>query len=625
MHVMEVGIAVAVVIAIAMVVLSLRRGKSAAAPVPPADTPAAVAAPAVAPAPEPVAPPSATQPADQPAPPPPPPATPPAKAADAPPTRPLPMSEVDRTLAELARDVARTKTKPGIKLPPRPADAAARKPAFKPVLGIDFGTSNTCAAWIDAAGTTRVVPVDTETSLPSVVWFSGKDRFVVGAGARERVTDHPSNTIYGFKRFLGRAYKSEFVTRNRDRFAYKLVEGPGGIVAFEVFGEVKPIADLAFFVFQRILELARADAGVDFDECVLTVPAHYGYPQREAIRRAAEMAGLEVKALVNEPTAAAFFYSRQHATDGTALIYDLGGGTFDATLIAIENEVVKVLATGGDAFLGGADFDEKIAQTVARDFEKQHGVDLTAQKVVMQRLTFACEKAKMALSEKDAARVQVMFAAEKDGRPLDIDFQLTREAMEIITAPLVERTLGACDELLRIACMDAQDVDEVILVGGQTRTQALRRRVFAMYKFDPEKNLSPELTVCVGAAMLGRAMQLQMPSLVDVVSVPIWVTVPGAGMKQVLHSQTAVPCVRRIPVDTRPPGDGPLAFVVFEALEATSVDRAIFGRIVLEPEWLKANPGPIQLEFKMQRDFALNVTVQGSGGARSPVELVRAH
>lgn len=539
----------------------------------------------------------------------------------------LPVPDADQQLAELAREVARLK--PGYRPDAARPKAPARRPTthvrragrFKPVLGIDFGTSNTCAAWVDEGGETRMVKVEgTDCMLPTVLWFSTSDKFVVGA--RDKIIDAPTQTVFGFKRFIGRSFRSEFVSRNVARFPYQIVAGTDGQAAVEIFGDTKTLQHLAFYVIQRMVELARAAAGHDFDATILTMPAHFGHPQRKVIRVAAEMAGLEVLAVVNEPTAAAFYYSRQRGTDGTALIYDLGGGTFDATLVSIESDVVKVLATGGDAFLGGADFDERIAQAVAKDFEKQHNVDLTDQKVVMQRLTFASEQAKIELSQNPEAIIRVPFATEKDGEPLDIEYKLNREAMDIITAPLVEKTLGACEELLKVALMEASDVDEVILVGGQTRTLALRRRVFAVFQFDPDKNLNPEMTVCVGAAMLGRAMLDQAPALVDVVGVPIWVTVPGAGMKQVLHAQTAVPCVRRVTVDQRPPGDGPMSFVVFEALQASSVDRAIFGRVVLEPEWLKANPGPIHLEFKMTQSFALQVTVSGSQGARQPVPLL---
>lgn len=554
------------------------------------------------------------------------------------------MRDVDRELAAMAEEIARTKAtsakarapsgKAEQRSPPdKPADPSTRlqpppvtprrSPRFKPVLGIDFGTSNTCASWVDGGGNIRVVPVDEgQGVLPTVVWFAAKDRFVLGEGARQKMIDAPATTIYGFKRFLGRAFNSEFVGRHKDRFPYKIVAGADGTTAVEVLGEAKPLKDLTVCVMQRMVELARADAGQDFDDCVLSVPAHYTYPQRRVIRTAAEMAGLEVRALVNEPTAAALFYSKQRSGDGTALIYDLGGGTFDATLISIENDVVKVLATGGDAFLGGADFDERMAQAVASEFERKHGVDLRPQKVVMQRLIFACEQAKIALSHQEQAIVRVLFAAEKDSNPLDVDHPLTRDQLEVILAPLVERTMGACEDLLRIACMDADDVDEVILVGGQTRTPFLRRRVLGAFKFDPNKNLNPELTVCAGSAIMGRALELQSgPSLVDVVGIPLWLSIPGVGVRPVIAAQSAVPCVRRLTVEQRPQTGGPMTLVVFEALEPTNLDRVMLGKIPLDPEWLRANPGPIHLEFMMTQNFSLQVVVGGSSGTRKSITL----
>jgi len=535
----------------------------------------------------------------------------------------VPVSTLSVPVTEVRRTPPRT---PPTKEPPtqsKPRLTPRAHGAFRPVLGIDFGTTNTCASWVTQSGNLRVVPVtSTENVLPSVIWYSARDRFVVGAGAREKLLSDPANTIWGFKRFLGRRFHSEFVSRNRDRFPYKLVEGPAGGCAVEVMGETKSIKDLVFHVICRMVELAEADAGRDMEDCVLSVPAHYGYAQRQIIRTAAEMAGLDVRAVINEPTAAALLYARHKQARKRALIYDLGGGTFDATLIQIENSVVRVLATGGDAFLGGQDFDEKIAQAVAQQFLRQYSVDLRADRVVWQRLLFAAENAKIALSQEESALIRVPFVAMKEGQPLDLEFPLNRASLEMMISPLIERTVSASEDLLTIAGLAAEDVDETVLVGGQTRTHALRRRVFTRFKFDPDKVLNADLAICMGAATLGQdLLSEEGPRLVDVVSVPLWMMVAGSYVEGVIAANTPVPAVRRVTLDKRPVNPGPMTILIFEALESTSQERTIFGKITLEKEWLEANPGNIEVEFKMGSNFALHVTVRGKNSARTPLEL----
>jgi molecular chaperone DnaK len=493
----------------------------------------------------------------------------------------------------------------------------------RPVLGIDFGTTNTSAAWVDSRGGIQMVPVtEVDTALPSVIWWASKDKFVVGAGARERLLDDPTHTIFGFKRFLGRNYKSEFVNRIKDRFPYNIVEGDDGTAAVEVHGQVRTTKDLAFHVIHRMVELANVALGQDVDECVMSVPSHYGYRQRQFIRTAAEMAGLDVRAIVNEPTAAALYFSRQHAPPRTAMVFDLGGGTFDVTLIQVQGSLVKVLASGGDAFLGGADFDERIAATLARRFEQENGVIIQNQKVVMQRLIFASETAKMLLSSEESARVRLLFAAEKNGRPIDLEYPLTRDLLEMIIAPLIERSMAPCDELLKKAGMKHADVDELILVGRQTRTPALRRRLYTQFKGDPNRSLRPELAVPSGAALLGSLLDdIAGAPLIDVVSIPIWVMVPGAGPKLALGANTAVPSVGRLALDALPNTGAPVVLWMYEALDAAAVDREMLGSVKIEAAFLAANPGPVTLEVTMMQNFSMEVAVRGHGGAREKLVL----
>ena len=494
--------------------------------------------------------------------------------------------------------------------------------ARKPVLGIDFGTSNTSAAYVDTMGKLRVVPIsNVDNAMPTVIWYAARDKFVIGGGARQKIVDDPINTITGFKRLVGRPFKSEFVNNARSRAPYKIVEADDGMAAVEVHGETKPIPQLIFLVIQRMLELANATSGMDFDECVLSVPAHYGHRQRAALRTAAEMAGLDVLALVNEPTAAALYFAKNSPMSNRALVFDLGGGTFDATLIQTHGNLVKVLASAGDAFLGGNDFDERIATSLARRFSSEHGVDLMQQKVVYQRLLFASEMAKIILSTDETATVRVMFAAEKEGRPLDLEYTLNRQLLDVLIAPLVEKCLGVCEDILKRTGLKPEDVGEVILVGGQTRTQSLRRRIYTLFPGDPNRNLTPELSVATGAALLGSLLDAGGgPPLADVLSVPIWVMTPGRPPQQAIAPSTAVPGVGRVVLDGAA-AHVPLALLFYEALEPASTDREILGSARVEPDWMLAHNGVVSVEVMVTQSYSLDIAVRAQDGARLRLEL----
>jgi molecular chaperone DnaK len=493
-----------------------------------------------------------------------------------------------------------------------------------PVLGIDFGTTNTAAAWCDVAGKIHLVPTGEKTYvLPSVVWYGSKDRTLVGHPARQQIIDDPQHTIYGSKRFIGRRCNSEYVARHKDTFVYPIVEDEAGLTAVEIDGEVTPLTDVAFRILQRILELANAAAATDFDECVLTVPAHFSYGQRKAVRTSAEMLGLEVRAVVNEPTAAALYYAKHKDMSQKVLVFDLGGGTFDATLLGVNRRVVEVLGTGGDAFLGGMDFDAAIVESLCERFAVEQGVDLRSNKVVMQRLLFAAEAAKISLTKDTTARIRVPFVAQQGTSFLDLEHTLTREELETITEKLVAKSLGIVEDTLEKAGIPAEEVGEIVFVGGQTRMPALQRRLSQKFRHDPTKNIHPELGVAIGAAILGRTLNLPRgPALVDVIPIPIGVMLPGVGSREVIRVNTPVPATERLLLDQRPPTGQPLALAIYEAVDPTSVDRELLGTARVEAEWLEAHPGPLELEIRLGQDFDMTVALLAEGGESQVVEVM---
>lgn len=498
---------------------------------------------------------------------------------------------------------------------------------MRPILGIDFGTTNTSAAWFDSSGKLRVAPASEKSAvLPSIVWFPSADRSkcLVGAAAKTQLIDDQKHTVFGAKRFLGRRFNSEYVARHRERFAFDLVEGEDGYSAVLIYGQTIPLVEVAGVVVRDIVARATRAAGHSFEKCVMTVPAHASVRQREAVRRAAESAGLQVAAIVNEPTAAALYYANLRSPQQTVLIFDLGGGTFDATVMRVENRVVKVLATGGDGFLGGANFDEVLAESFVEQLEAKEQVSIRNNRTVMQRLALAAEFAKVQLSTRETMDVRVPVVAQRpSGGFIDFQTTLTRERMERLVEPLVERCIGATEDVLQRAGIQAKDIDELVLVGGQTRMPMIRRRLAHFPRLSSEKDVHPELGVAVGAAILGRNLQRAGASgLNDVVAMPISVMLVGGRTVEVIAGNTPVPCVKTVELSGLPPWSAPVPLMLFESLDQTSVDREVIGTVHVSEEWRTKPDMTPSLELKVAQDFSLSARLVAPGGMQTQLQIV---
>ncbi len=495
------------------------------------------------------------------------------------------------------------------------------------VLGIDFGTTNSSAAYFDATGRLRLVPIgDKRFTLPSVAWFRAADKVVVGQAARTQIVDDPAHTLYEVKRFLGRRYQSEFVQRNRGRYGFEVLEGAEGAPSVEMYGRIVPIEEVATRVIAQLLDHANHAAGVPFRQCVIAVPTHAGHRQREATRRAAQAAGLEVRALVNEPTAAALYYANLKTALQTVLVFDLGGGTLDATLMSVDKRTVRVLATGGDAFLGGSDFDSAIGATLIERFHAAHGIDLREQKIVVQRLLFAAESAKIALSAKESVRLHLPCVVPgPDGRFLDLDVLLTRAEVEGMVEPLVERAIGTCGEVLERAKVSVEAIDELVLVGGQTRWPAIRRKLSRFRKLSAERDVPADLAVAVGAAVLGRNLARGARGLADVVAMPVSVMMPGGRSHVVVAANTPVPCACRVSLESLPSWTALIPILIFESVDETSVERDAIGTVQIPPGWRQSQlRGKPELELAISADFVLTATLVSTAGERVDAPVQRA-
>ena len=376
-----------------------------------------------------------------------------------------------------------------------------------PVLGIDLGTTNSVVAFADEQRVRVLRDEDGQLIIPSCVSFDGSGRMLVGQEARERRLVDARNTIFSVKRLIGRPYRSLEVKRAAQRLPFVLEEGATGGVVVRVRGETYSLPEIASFILRKIRAVAEAALGHACSNAVITVPANFNELQRMATRDAGRIAGLNVLRILNEPTAAALAYGYRAKQRQRIAVYDLGGGTFDISILELTGDVIEVVATAGDTNLGGDDIDSLVADRMASDFKASSGVDLARDPQQYERTRMAAEWIKCQLSHQDSAEAIVKEVAFGSGkRPLDLHFKLGRSALQELAAPLINRTFTSCEEALRLANVRPTQLDGVILVGGQTRMPAVRRMVAEFFGREPQASVDPELVVAQGAALQGYAL-----------------------------------------------------------------------------------------------------------------------
>ncbi|HET6344806.1 MAG TPA: Hsp70 family protein, partial [Myxococcota bacterium] len=355
---------------------------------------------------------------------------------------------------------------------------AEQAPLFSlsgPIIGIDLGTVNTCVAIVEKGRPRVLTTPDGYETVPSVVFVAADNAITVGRKAMEKMILEPSRGIHGSKRFLGRPFASKEVRSLGHFFNYKLVAGANGRVAAQVGDTTLPLEEVSAHILRLARDMASKLLGQNIGRAVITVPAYFGETQRQAVREAGKLAGLHVERIINEPTAAAVAYGFGHKLKRTILVYDMGGGTFDASLLRIDGDTLEVLATDGDPFLGGQDFDDRMTEYVLMTFERTHGVNIRSDSVAVQRLRFAAQATKHQLSEADTAALEVPYIAQSKGGQVDLRMTFERKLLEELTQDLVNRTLTIVDSVLRTAGVTSTQLDDVLLVGGQSRSPHVRR------------------------------------------------------------------------------------------------------------------------------------------------------
>ncbi len=490
-------------------------------------------------------------------------------------------------------------------------------PREKPIIGIDLGTTNACVAHVRSR-IPRVVPTDRgNLILPSVVALSERGEFLVGGVAKDQLVVNPKNTIYGAKRLIGRKWNSRVVQELRNYYSYDIVEGPAGEAAVLLGGQVYTLPQISAFVLAHIKKIAEAFLQRDIPEAIISVPAYYSDAQRQAVREAGKLAGFDVKRIVNEPTAAALAYGFSRGLDQKILVYDLGGGTFDVSVLQLSGNVFEVLATGGDTFLGGVDFDNRIIDYALEEFWQQHKIDLAQSPIAMQRVKNGAEAAKIDLSLIPNAVIDLPFLEERKGRPLDLRLPLSRQRLEELTHDLVERTFDLCDEVLAERRLSPKDIDEVILVGGQSRMPLVQEKIREHFGRPARKGVHPDECVALGAALLGDSLDtIDSVTLVDVLSMPIGIATPTAHMRRVLDKNTTIPSTKsfRLP-PPREPGQ-PIEIDIYQGESDLIVDNEFLGSIRLP-----AAATGRRIDFKLDEECLLKVSFDDPAKGMTALEL----
>ena len=412
------------------------------------------------------------------------------------------------------------------------------------VIGIDLGTTNSCAAIVEN-GKPRVIS-DTGGSylIPSVVAIDNKGNRLVGQQAKRQILINPKNTVYASKRLIGRPFFSQEVAKAKEYVKYQVLPAEGEEVVVKLRDEYYGLAEISALILDHVRNVSQERIGKEIHKAVVTVPAYFNDRQRQAVKKAGELAELEVLRIINEPTAAAIAYGFGKGLNQTIAVYDLGGGTFDISILEVRNNIFEVKATGGDTFLGGVDFDNRLVEWVFYHFEKQYGIDLSKDPIAHQRVQDACELAKIELSSMPQARIHIPYITMGDDGPINIDLTIKREEFEQLIEDLVDSTLKSCEKVLDDCKLRVEDIDAVLLVGGSSRVPLVARKVAEFFKKQPSKAIHPDEAVALGAAILADSLagsKSQEIMLLDVLPINIGIKLGGDRVLTIFERNSPVP------------------------------------------------------------------------------------
>lgn len=494
-----------------------------------------------------------------------------------------------------------------------------------PIVGIDLGTTNSCVAVIEGGSPVVIPNEEGSRTTPSVVAFTEDGSRFAGAVAKRQAVVNPLNTIFGVKRLIGRRYDAPEVVKARQYAPYNITSSSSDDAWVEVNGKGYSPQEISAIILTKMKQIAEEYLGHEVDEAVITVPAHFNDRQRQATKDAGRIAGFNVRRIINEPTAAALAYGLDKKGNQRVAVFDLGGGTFDITVLEIANGVFEVKSTSGDTFLGGDDFDQKLVEFAIEDFKKKNGIDLRVDKMALQRIREACEKAKHELSSILETNINLPFIAVDTSGPKHLNVKITRSELEELVDDLIERLEIPCQQAFEDAKLKPVEIDEVVLVGGMTRMPKVQEKVKSIFQKEPQKRINPDEVVAIGAAIQGGVLEGKVDEvlLLDVVPLSLGVETKGGLFTKIIERNTTIPTRRSRIFTTAIDNQDFVSVHVLQGEREMSSDNISLARFNL----VGIPPAPrgmpqVEVSFEVDADGILHVSARDLGtGKKQAIQV----